>query len=54
MECGIFNWVVMVAVTFVSLAFGVRLFGTTMIEYALAKKGLEIHRGMEDDDDPTD
>lgn len=54
MECSIFNWVVMIAITFVSIAFGVRLFGTTLIEYTLAKKGLEIHRGMEDDDDSID
>ena len=55
MECSVFNWIVMAAVSFVSVAFGVRLFGTTLIEYALAKRGLEMQiRGSEDDDDTID
>jgi len=54
-ECSVFNWIVMAAVSFVSVAFGVRLFGTTLIEYALAKRGLEMQiRESEDDDDTID
>ena len=55
MECSVFSWIVMAAVSFVSVAFGVRLFGTTLIEYALAKRGLEMQiRESEEDDDTTD